>query len=669
MALPENKSSRSSNSKIQAFILEPILTPSGLLDGGDDGVDLALFNPDSPEDVNPLAEIYQDFSNEELEPISFFEEIEADQITEIASTSVPSFDSGIFTVGDTGKVTVDFLFDGGGYEGELAIFSLEGLNPESEDFGSEAANRALSNSELGYIVISDATDRARFSGELGEADHNSGIYKQGDPVSMKPGDRFGFMLIPNGTVEEFLDNPDKGNLRPLFSVATANPEDAFHLGQIADVTGDGSTFVMEDLRVDGKSDLDYNDIIFQVRGATGEAELLDNVIEDGQEWRDTELGEAILEYANPQVDPPVTDYNFPTEDQPLIGFIDTGFSGDNPDLDYEKISLGTDKIANDADPLLAPGEGNEHGTHVLGIVAAENNNDIGIDGINDDAPIWLGRAVNSGKWAESLMEFVDAAKESGQPNAIANLSFDLTQIDIDGVETTRYEFTPPEMAALEYAQQNNVLVAVAAGNEGEVMSALGQASQQFDNIITVGSAEQMSGETSVWQGFDRAEYSNHGEGLDIVANGGHLETPVTSTVGNGVGTMVGTSVATAKVTGAASQVWAANPNLNYRQVIEILKSTAADISELGEDVETGAELLNIAAAVSLARTVESEAYNPKLQKTPPTPSDNEQITPWERAVFQNFPVPNTNTLAGKKIILDPGHGITDIGFDPGASGN
>ncbi len=667
MALPENNSSRSGKSKIQAFILEPILTPSGLLDGGDDGVDLALFDVDLPEDIDPLAEIDQDFSDEELEPISFFDELETDQIAEIADISSPNFDSGVFTVGDTGEVTVDFLFDGGGYEGELAIFSLEGLNPESEDFSFEAANRALSDSELGHVVISDATEGAKFSGELGEADRNSGIYQQGDPVKMKPGDRFGFMLIPNGTVEEFLDNPDKGNLRPLFSVATANPDDAFHLGQIADVTGDGNTFVMEDWRVDDNSDRDYNDLIFQVRGATGEAELLDNVIEEGKEWRDSDLGEAILEYANPQVDPPVTDYNFPVEDQPLIGFIDTGFSGDNPDLDYEKISLGTDKIANDANPLLTPGEGNEHGTHVLGIVAAQNDNDIGIDGINDDAPLWLGRAVGSGEWAESLMEFVDAARESGQPNGIANLSFDLTQIDIDGVETTRYEFTPSEMAALEYARQNNVLVAVAAGNEGEVMSALGQASQHFDNVITVGSAEQISGETSVWQGFDRAEYSNHGEGLDIVANGGNLETPVVSTVGNGVGTMAGTSVATAKVTGAASQVWAANPNLNYRQVIDILKSTAADINELGEDLETGAGLLNIAAAVSLARTVDPEVYNPKLQQTPPI--GKEPTTPWERAVFQNFPVPNTNTLAGKKIILDPGHGITDTGFDPGAGGN
>jgi hypothetical protein len=73
---------------------------------------------------------------------------------------------------------------------------------------------------------------------------------------------------------------------------------------------------------------------------------------------------------------------------------------------------------------------------------------------------------------------------------VVNLSLDLTQIDAQGNVTTRYEFTPLEMAALEYARQNNILVAVAAGNDGGVMSALGQASQQFDNIITVGSANK-----------------------------------------------------------------------------------------------------------------------------------------------------------------------------------
>jgi subtilisin family serine protease len=109
--------------------------------------------------------------------------------------------------------------------------------------------------------------------------------------------------------------------------------------------------------------------------------------------------------------------------------------------------------------------------------------------VNDKAPIWLGRAVGSGQWAESLVDFVNAARASNQKNAVVNLSLDLTQVNPDGSVTTRYELTPAERSALEYARQSNVLVVVAAGNDGGVMSALGQASQEFDNIITVGAAD------------------------------------------------------------------------------------------------------------------------------------------------------------------------------------
>jgi pimeloyl-ACP methyl ester carboxylesterase len=213
-----------------------------------------------------------------------------------------TFETGVFTVGQTGEVTIDFLFDGGLYQGELAIFSLDGMDefePSSEAFIQEAASRAVSNSELGHVVISDPTEGARFSGLLPyESDFNGGEYPGVKSVSMRPSDTFGVMLVPNGTVQQVLDNPSVGDaVRPLFSMAMANPEDAFHVGQIADVMGDGSTFVMEDLRVDTGTDRDYNDLIFQVRGATGEAAQLDNLIDPSKDWRGSELGKALIAYA------------------------------------------------------------------------------------------------------------------------------------------------------------------------------------------------------------------------------------------------------------------------------------------------------------------------------------------------------------------------------------
>ncbi|MEB3826100.1 S8 family serine peptidase, partial [Phormidium sp. CCY1219] len=144
------------------------------------------------------------------------------------------------------------------------------------------------------------------------------------------------------------------------------------------------------------------------------------------------------------------------------------------------------------------------------------------------------------------------------------------------------------------------MIVAAAGNDGGVMSALGQASQEFDNIMTVGAAEQFDPETSVWKGADRTDYSSYGRGLDVMAYGGTTENPQLSLAGEGTSGMAGTSVATAKVTGAVSQVWAANPELSYRQVVDIIRDTATDLGSTGHDAETGAGLLNMTAAVHLA---------------------------------------------------------------------
>lgn len=489
------------------------------------------------------------------------------------------------------------------------------------------------------------------------------------------------------------------------------------------------------------------------------------------------------------VDPTLTDkppkFNFKKESQPLIGVIDTGFNAKNPDIDYSRVKLGRDLVDNDNNPLISNGNGNEHGTHVLGIIAATQDNGIGIDGINDKAPIWVGRAIGSTKWAESLKEFVDEFKTSGQPNGVVNLSFDLTQTNPDGSVTTRYELTPQEREALEYARQNGVIVVVAAGNDGGTMSALGQASQEFDNIITVGSVDFNKQKTG---------YSNFGYGLDLMAYGGTLEQPIISTIGDGadiddeeppedemsanaknafdevfgsfsddnlkdlevdeqelanltpeerqvyeqatkdidqllqdylgaasqkialeyvdgyylasvdaldkfvnafdgdlgntmlkaqeildeagvstdtaktnetnadfsipldlsIGEMAGTSVAAAKVTGTVSQVWAANPKLSYQQVKEILKQTAIDLNTPGWDKETGSGLVDIAAAVDLAKNTQPQAYQPKPLVSPSTWSGEGQVTPGERAVAVSVPA-FTGRIMNAGYVTTVGH--------------
>jgi hypothetical protein len=304
----------------QTFILEPILTRSGLMDGTDDFLDTdgledlpidwfkgepgQLVADSTVLDLTDLPEsvVDQEVSDRESD-LDTLNTVAVTGESQESSLTVSPFESGVFTVGERGEVGVDFLFDGGGYQGELAVFSLEGMEefePGSEAFIQEAASRALSDSPLGHVVISDSTEGAMFSGVLGEADRNFGDYQGVKTFEMRPGDEFGFMLVPNGTVQQVFDNPTIGGaVRPLFSLATANPEDGFHVGQIADVTGDKHTFVMEDLRVDGWTDKDYNDVIFQVTGATGEAAQLDDLIAPSHDWRDSELGQELVDYVTP----------------------------------------------------------------------------------------------------------------------------------------------------------------------------------------------------------------------------------------------------------------------------------------------------------------------------------------------------------------------------------
>lgn len=255
----------------------------------------------------------------------------------VSSLNQLEIESGVFTVGQTGQVGVDYLIDGGGYQGELAIFSLTGMEafaPGSEVLIKEVARRGLSNTTEGYVVIKDATEGAKFSPTFPwEGKFNQGEYKNIKPFAMKPGDKFGLMLVPNGTVQEVFNNPlIDGAKRPLFSLATANPNDAFQIGQIADLTGDGKTFVMEDLRLDKGSDKDYNDIVFRITGAKGKAIKLDEVINPDKDWRKTDSIKDLIDYINT----PPQSLQFTTnslyETNEIINLIDAKVYDENGDL-------------------------------------------------------------------------------------------------------------------------------------------------------------------------------------------------------------------------------------------------------------------------------------------------------------------------------------------------
>ena len=288
--------------------------------------------------------------------------------------------------------------------------------------------------------------------------------------------------------------------------------------------------------------------------------------------------------------------SLPQTQGPLIGIIDTGF---------------------------APGQ---HGNQMLKTIQSGN----------PEATILLADSVGKGTWADSLTQFVDTAKATGQTRAVVNASFDLTQKNPDGSITTRQELTAQEKAALNYARENGVLVVASAGNEGKAMSALGQASGLSDNLIVVGSAE----------GNDRASYSSYGNGLDLVTEVGSA----------------GTSLAAAKVTGAIANIWSANPELSGQQVNQILTATATDLKTSGRDAETGAGLLNSTGAIDLAKHTTPEAIVfSGAQLVQPVPESLAGAA-WES---RDGAVASERTAGFGDWLKDNAHGVLDVaGFIP-----
>ena len=200
---------------------------------------------------------------------------------------------GIFTVGNSGQTTIDFLLDSGAYQSQLGIFSLAGMDDlarDSVEFRAEAARRALTNSSQGYVVVSDDTQGARLSGDLETLDYNSGDYNGTPTFSLDNTAQYALILVPNGTLQDVVDNPDgEGSLRPLFSLADANPNGTSHFADLGN-----SSFGIEDLRSDLNSDTDYNDIIIQIQGAQANAIALDDVIDPNREWRSSTGGQELF---------------------------------------------------------------------------------------------------------------------------------------------------------------------------------------------------------------------------------------------------------------------------------------------------------------------------------------------------------------------------------------
>ncbi|MDR6782760.1 cell wall-associated protease [Pedobacter africanus] len=211
--------------------------------------------------------------------------------------------------------------------------------------------------------------------------------------------------------------------------------------------------------------------------------------------------------------------------------------------------------------LLLPNA--KHGTHVAGIVAAERNNGLGLDGIADNVSIMAIRAVPDGdEYDKDIANAIYYAVDNGAK--IINMSFGKP-------------FSPQKQwvdEAFRYAEKKGVLIVKAAGNDAKDLDvdktfpdAVFLDGKKAGNVITVG-ASTAEGKA--------AQFSNYGKNtVDLFAPGVDIYSAVPN---NEYLFLPGTSMASPVVTGTAALVWSRFPKLTYLQLKEILLKSVTRVS-------------------------------------------------------------------------------------------
>ena len=273
-----------------------------------------------------------------------------------------------------------------------------------------------------------------------------------------------------------------------------------------------------------------------------------------------------------------------------------------------------------------------HGTSVQGIIAADTNNGTGIAGINWNSDVYhidFDVHNNPGdlSYVEATQQMIKQANSQGQ-NLVINMSWG----------NTTFGNLHPSHSDLEklVADNPNTMFVITAGNDGH----LGKAgidspavlAKTYDNVIAVGASWGNKDATGAAQTpGTRIEYedvwgSSYGEGLTLMAPSEVLATNATRKGGFDYSLkFAGTSAAAPHVTGVASLVWSANPNLTAAEVKEILSETAYDLGKEGYDLEYGHGLVNADAAVRRAIALGRDDNSSAIDKTDTTNVSNHQV--------------------------------------------
>jgi len=274
----------------------------------------------------------------------------------------------------------------------------------------------------------------------------------------------------------------------------------------------------------------------------------------------------------------------------VVAVLDTGVDDEHEFL-RGKFVAGFDCSGPTAasDRETNPDDVDGHGTHVASIIMS-NGGSLGVyKGVAPDAKlvdvkILSERELNLGDQLIRGIEWVVENKEKYNIKVI-NLSVGSDVEDPDG--------TSAISQAANFAVDNGIVVAVAAGNEGPYSQSL-VAPSVADKVICVTALDDKN---TVNRNDDEiAYYSSRGprdDGAkkpDVCAPGTDIigaQAAETGEATNAIVSMSGTSMAAPHVAGLAALILEANPKLSALQVKQIIINTAEDKGAEGWDPDYG----------------------------------------------------------------------------------
>ncbi|HEV8647849.1 MAG TPA: S8 family serine peptidase [Actinomycetes bacterium] len=235
-----------------------------------------------------------------------------------------------------------------------------------------------------------------------------------------------------------------------------------------------------------------------------------------------------------------------------VAVIDTGIDTTHPDLDVAGgVNCSTGRSFND---------GNGHGSHVAGIIAAKDN-DIGVVGVAPGARLWAVRVLNpagSGSFA-SVICGVDWVTAHSDVIEVANMSLGGAGTEPAGSGCATGD---PLHDAICNSVAAGVTYTVAAGNSAD--DAANHVPAAYDEVITVSALADFDGEPGglaaptcrADQDDTLADFSNFGADVDLIAPGVCILSTYRK---GGYATLSGTSMASPHAGGAAALYKASHP--------------------------------------------------------------------------------------------------------------